>query len=69
MDRIRLPVRVGAAGITLSLLACGPVFAIGWGELTVLVVLVLFLFWPVLIRLARAWNAHQESLKNKRKKP
>ena len=66
MARSRLPVRVGAVGIFLSILACEPVFAIGWGELTILALLVLFLFWPVLIRLARAWVAFQESLKDKR---
>ena len=66
MARSRLPVRAGAVGIILSLLACRPVFAIGWGELAILILLILFLLGPVLFRLARAWNAYQESLKDKR---
>ena len=66
MRRASLSIRVAAAGILLSLLACRPVFAIGWSELIILFLLVAFLLGPLLLKLARAWNAYQESLKKKR---
>ena len=68
MRRAILPIRVAVAGILLSLLACRPVIAIGWGELIILFLLVAFLLGPILLKLARAWNAYQESLKNKRER-
>ena len=68
MNGSRFQVRFAAAGILLSLLACRPVFAIGWGELLILFLLVAFLLGPILLKLARAWNAYQESLKNKRER-
>jgi hypothetical protein len=66
MNGSRFPVRAAALGLVLSLLACRPVFAIGWGELAILFLLVAFLLGPVLLKFARAWNAYQESLKKKR---
>ncbi len=51
--------------LALSLLACRPVFAIGWSELVILLVLIIFLFGPILFRLARSWQAYQESRKKK----
>jgi hypothetical protein len=66
MNGSRFPIRAGAAGLILSLLACRPVFAIGWGEMVILFLLVAFLLGPVLLKFARAWNAYQESLKKKR---
>jgi len=67
MHRNHNPLRAGAAILVLSLLACRPVFAIGWEELVILFVLIAFLFGPILFRLARSWQAHQESKKKKQK--
>jgi hypothetical protein len=67
MPRNHNPLRAGAAILVLSLLACRPVFAIGWEELVILFVLIAFLFGPILFRLARSWQAYQES-KNKKQK-
>jgi len=66
MNGIRFPVRAGAMGVVLGLLACRPVFAIGWGELVILFVVIAFLLGPILLKLARAWSAFQESQKKKR---
>lgn len=65
MNGSRFPVRAAAAGFVLGLLACRPVFAIGWGELVILFVVIAFLLGPILLKLARAWNAYQESQKKK----
>jgi hypothetical protein len=67
MNGSRFPVRAAAAGLVLSLLACRPVFAIGWGEMVILFLLVAFLLGPILLKLARTWNAFQESQKKKQK--
>ena len=67
MHRNHFPIRAGAAILALSLLACRPVFAIGWEELVILFVLIAFLFGPILFRLARSWQAYQESKKKKQK--
>jgi hypothetical protein len=37
----------------LAALACRPVIAIGWPEFLILVVVILFLFWPLLARIYR----------------
>lgn len=42
--------------LLLSLLACRPVFAIGWTELLILLVLIVFLLGPFLLRVYRAFN-------------
>ena len=65
MNGNRFPVRAGAVGLVLGLLACRPVFAIGWGELVILFVVIAFLLGPILLKLARAWSAFQESQKKK----
>ncbi len=65
MNQSRFPVRAAAAGFVLNLLACRPVFAIGWNELVILFLIIAFLLGPLLLKLARAWNAYQESQKNK----
>ena len=62
----RSPILAGAAGLLLGLLACRPVFAIGWGELVILFVVIAFLLGPILFRFLRTWNAYQESQKKKR---
>ena len=63
MPRNHIPLRAGMAMLMLSLLACRPVFAIGWSELIILLVLIGFLLVPILFRLARSWQAYQESKK------
>ncbi len=45
-----------SAILLLSLLACRPVFAIGWTELLILIVLIIFLLGPVLLRVYRAFD-------------
>ncbi len=66
MGRIRFPVRAGAAAVLLGLLACEPVFAIGWEELVIIILLVIFLLWPFLLKLARIWIKFQELQKKKK---
>ena len=66
MNRDHNPLRAAAAMLALSLLACRPVFAIGWSELVILLVLIVFLFGPILFKLARSWQAYQESKKKKK---
>lgn len=68
MNGSRFPVRAAAAGLLLGLLACRPVFAIGWGELVILFVVIAFLLGPILLKFTRAWNAYQESQKKKQEK-
>jgi len=40
--------------LLLGALACRPVIAIGWPEFLILVLVILFLFWPLLARIYRA---------------
>ncbi len=68
MNGIRLPVRAGAMGVLLGLLACRPVIAIGWGELLILFLLLAFLLGPILMKFMRAWNATREPGKKEREK-
>lgn len=42
--------------LLLSVLACRPVFAIGWTELLILFILILVLLWPFLLRVYRAFS-------------
>ena len=64
--RCRSPILAGAAGLLFGLLACCPIFVIGWGELAILILLIAFLLGPILFRFFRTWNAYQESQKKKR---
>ena len=50
--------RVSIVAITLALgpLACRPVFAIGWTELIILVIIVIFLLGPYLLRVYRTFD-------------
>jgi hypothetical protein len=59
--------RLAAAALLLGLLACRPVFAIGWEELLAIVLLTALLLGPLLWRLARGWDRFQQSLKKERK--
>ncbi len=42
--------------LTLSLLACRPVFAIGWTELIILMIIIVFLLGPYLLRVYRTFD-------------
>lgn len=44
---------LASSAILLSLLACRPVFAIGWTELFILAVIIIILFGPFLLRVYR----------------
>jgi len=66
MSRLRFRIPAGAAGILLSLLACRPIFVIGWGELAVLILLIALLLGPILFRFLRTWDAARASRKKKR---
>lgn len=63
-----LPLRAAAAALVLALLACRPVIAIGWGELLILFLLVVFLAGPFLLRIWRAWDAIRGAQNDKEKK-
>ena len=52
----------------LSLLSCRPVFAIGWTELVILLVLILFLLGPFLLKAYRAFDKIQKDSKTEEKK-
>jgi len=47
---------LSGALLWLSLLACRPVFAIGWRELILLAIIIVFLFGPFLWKVFRAYN-------------
>jgi len=66
IGRRRSPILAGAAGLLFGLLACRPIFVIGWDELAIIILLVTFLLGSILFRFFRTWNAHQESVKKKR---
>jgi hypothetical protein len=57
-----------AVVLLLSLLACRPVFAIGWNEILIIGFLVALLIGPLLFRLGRIWSKYQESERNRRGK-
>lgn len=61
------PILFAATAILVSTLACKPLFAVGWQELLLIVLLVAFLIGPVIFKLARMWIAFQESLKKRDK--
>ena len=42
--------------IGLTMLSCRPVFAIGWTELLILVIIIAFLMGPFLLRVYRAYD-------------
>ena len=52
------PCRVFASSsiLFLSLLACRPVFAIGWTELIILTIIIAFLIGPYLLKLYRTYD-------------
>jgi hypothetical protein len=52
----------------LSLLACRPIIAIGWPELTLLVVLIVILLGPLLFKLYRFLDKIQKASQSEEKK-
>ena len=64
----RYPPFVGIVTIWLVLLACRPVFAIGWTELIILLVIILFLLGPFLLKAYRAFDKIQKAGKAEEKK-
>lgn len=66
MTGSRFPVRAAALGLFLILLACRPVFAIGWEEILIVLVIGGFLLGPPLMKFMRTWNEFQESRKKKK---
>jgi len=66
MARFRLPVLAAALAMLILLFTCRPVFAIGFNELALLILLILLLLGPALYKLAQSWNEYQESRKNKK---
>ncbi|GER78229.1 MAG: hypothetical protein DYG87_02525 [Anaerolineae bacterium CFX3] len=53
MSRVRFPVRAAAAGLILGLLACQPVFVIGWQEWLIMICAAALLVGPVVFRFLR----------------
>ena len=53
--------------LLLSLLACRPVFAIGWTELIILTILIVFLLGPYLLKLYRTFDKIKKAGKDEEK--
>lgn len=62
----RLAIFVSILG--LSLLACQPVFAIGWQEVLIVFVLLAFLIGPPLYNLYQRWEKFKSDIKPRKKK-
>ena len=54
--------------LVLSLLACRPIFAIGWTELIILLVIIVFLLGPFLLKVYRAFDKIRKADKSEEKK-
>ena len=52
----RYSIIFGIITMWLALLACRPVFAIGWTELIILTILIAFLLGPYLLKLYRTYD-------------
>lgn len=50
--------------LALGFLACRPVIAIGWVELLILIVIIIFLFGPYLLRIYRTYETLQKEDKS-----
>jgi hypothetical protein len=61
------PTLIGIVAIWLALLACRPVFAIGWTELIILVIIIIFLLGPYLLRLYRTYDKIKKASQNEEK--
>ena len=67
MNRKKFFILLGVGAVGFSMLACEPVFAIGWEELlTVFVVFVILLGWPLLKVIQARMNAQKKKQNNKK---
>jgi hypothetical protein len=66
MKHVKLKILAAWVVLTLSNLACEPVFVVGWQELTLVLLLAVFLVGPLIYRVVRAWIRFQDS-QNKKK--
>jgi len=53
--------------LLLSLLACRPVFAIGWTELIILVIIIAFLLGPYLLKVYRTFDKIKKASQDEEK--
>jgi len=60
-------VAAGLSILVLSLLACEPVFVIGWREIFIVLGLIAFLFGPPIYRFIRTFDDFLKSRKKKDK--
>lgn len=51
--------------LALTMLACEPVFVVGWQELTLVLLLAAFLIGPLVYRVLRAWIRFQDARRKK----
>ena len=54
--------------LLLSALACRPVIAIGWPEFLILVIVIVFLFWPLIARIYRIVDKVNKASKDEEEK-
>lgn len=59
---------IATLALLLVSLACEPVFAIGWGELLVLIVIIAFLLGPLMLRIYRLLGRLQQASKSEEDK-
>jgi len=69
MKRNRYPQFLATITIfLLSMLSCRPVFAIGWEELIILLVITVFLLGPVLLKVYRTFDRIRKADNSEEKK-
>lgn len=66
MKSLNLKFLAACVVLTLTTLACEPVFVVGWQELTLVLLLAVFLIGPLVYRVLRAWIRFQDG-RNKKK--
>lgn len=59
---------IGIGILALALLSCRPVIAIGWPEFLILVVVIAFLFWPLIARIYRIVEKMKKASEDEEKK-
>ena len=54
--------------LIITTMAFRPVFAIGGSEILLILVLIVFLLWPLIVRFYKAWqkNDHEDKKDNKK---
>ena len=63
----RNPTIIGIVTMWLALLACRPVFAIGWTELIILTIIIVFLLGPYLLKLYRTYDKIKKASQDEEK--